>query len=473
MKKIKLVIATLISLLVVPGIVNAASGSIKVTGANTTVVGNNVTVTVKLSTGASWEMDLNYDKSYLQLVSGGGEAGGTNMVNTSTGKPNRTYTFTFKALKKGTTTIKVGSYYVVGDDFQTVSISSSAKTLKIMTQEELEASYSKDNNLKSLAIEGFELSPVFSKDVLDYTVNVPEGTTSVNVVAAANDSKASISGDGVTEVTEGANNITVVVRAENGSEKKYNVVVNVIDENPINVKINNINYTVIKLRNNYVCPELFTDSVVKINEFDVPTCYNEKINYTLVGLKKDDGTVENFVYDNGKYTKYSEVTGTSLKIIAIPFEKEINGLTRSEEIINDVRYEVFKFSDSSRFYVLYGMNVETGEKDFYMYDTENKTFSVYNTEYIDYLINQNKIYLYVIIAFGSGLFLLLICTISLAKKKSGKKIKKQEKNNSDIIEEKEDINELKEIDSDKTSEIYNLLENEKNSKKESKKKEKN
>ena len=36
-----------------------------------------------------------------------------------------------------------------------------------MTQEELEASYSKDNDLKSLSVEGFEISPEFDKDVTE------------------------------------------------------------------------------------------------------------------------------------------------------------------------------------------------------------------------------------------------------------------------------------------------------------------
>lgn len=466
MKKLKLLLVALLCVCIVPSIVNATSGSIKVTGTSTTVVGNKVTVTVKLTAGASWEMDLNYDKSYLQLVSGGGEAGGTNMVNTSVGKPNRTYTFTFKALKKGSTTVKVGSYYVVDDNFQTVNISAGSKTIKIMTQEELEASYSKDNNLKSLNVEGFELTPAFSKDVLEYTVNVPEGTTSVNVLAEASDNKASVSGDGAITVTEGTNTIPVVVRAENGSEKTYNIIVNVIDQNPINVRVDKVNYSVIKLRSNYTCPELFTESTIKINEFDVPACYNEKINYTLVGLKQDDGTVLSFVYNNGSYEKYKEVVGTSLKVIILPYDKEIDGLTKSKETINNTEYEVYKFNNSKRFYTLYGMNVETGEKGLYTYDNENKTFSVYNTEYIDYLKEQNKTYLYVIIAFGSGLFLSLICVIKLLSSKGKKKTKKnKEIKEVEDIKENIDVNEIKE---EKTKEIKNLNEND-NSKKSKKK----
>lgn len=481
MKKIKLLILALLSLIVLPSIVNAQNGTIRVTGSSTAIVGNKITVTVKLSAGASWEMDLNYDKNYLQLVSGGGEAGGTNMVNTSNGKPNRTYTFTFKALKKGNTTVKVGSYYVVADDFSTVNISASSKNIKIMTQEELEASYSKDNNLKSLTVEGTELTPAFNKDTLDYVVNVPEGTTSITIIALANDSKASITGDGVVNVTEGANNLSIVVRAENGSEKKYNLVVNVVDQNPINVEYSGVKYTVIKLRNNYVCPELFNDSEVTINDVVVPACFNEKINYTLVGLKKEDGTIEHFVYDNNNYTKYSEVVGTSLKLIALDYNGEFEGLEKTREKINDIEYTVFKFNNSKNFYVIYGMNVETGEKDFYSYDVKNKTFSLYNTEHIDYFKNQNKTYIYVIVAFGIGLILSLICVISLysSKNKLKNRIKKEYKNeppkktkNKEKKKEikdnilKEDINELNEIvDKEENTEIYNLFEDNKKSKK--------
>lgn len=484
MKKLKLFLGILLSILILPNIVYAASGKITVSGTSTTVIGNKVTITVKLSAGASWEMNLNYDKSYLQLISSSGEAGGTRMVNTSTGKPSRTYTFTFKTLKKGSTTVKIGSYYIIDDNFNTMDISAGSKTIKIITQEELEASYSKDNNLKSLSVEGYELIPAFEKDTLSYTINVPEGTTSINVSATANDSKATISGDGTLTVTEGVNNLSVVVRAENGSEKTYNLIVNVVDQNPINVEVNNTKYTVIKLRSNYTCPELFTESEITINEMQIPTCYNEKINYTLVGLKSEDGASHSFVYDNEKYSEYVETVGTSLKIIALDYDGEIEGLEKTTAKINDRDYQVFKFNNSEKFYVVYGLNIETGEKDFYVYDVKNKTFSLYDTEYIDYLKEQNKTYLYVILAFGIGLLLSLICVISLNKSK--KKLKKKQINKEEYKNEptkkskkekkkkeaeelkeniiKEDINELKEIVKDEKDDnsMYELFEDSKN-----------
>ena len=86
MKKIKLLLLTVFSLLIIPISVNAASGTIKVTGTSQVVVGNRVTLTVTLSSSTaigSWEMDLSYDKNYLELVSTNSEGNGTRMVNSS------------------------------------------------------------------------------------------------------------------------------------------------------------------------------------------------------------------------------------------------------------------------------------------------------------------------------------------------------------------------------------------------------
>ena len=427
MKKIKyLFLITLISLL--PTLVFASSGKITISSSSQVVLGNKVTVTVKLSDGASWEMDLNYDKNYLQLVSGGGEASGTNMVNTSTGKPNRTYTFTFKTLKAGNTTVKIGSYYVVDDNFGTMSINASSKTIKIITQAELEASYSKDNNLKSLAVDGYDLTPSFSKDILDYSVDVPEGTKSVKINATPNDSKSDVSGIGEIEVSEGTNNVVVLVKAENGSEKKYNITINVIDTNPINVTIDGMEYTVVKLRNNFTCPSYFEETEVNINDISVPACQNDAISYMLIGLKDSDGNIKSYVYNPEKtdkyYSLYSFAYSNDLKII-ITGEKEFENGEKTTITIEDNDYPAYKYGTSGRYFIVYGKNIETGEDNFYLYDSKNNTFSSYDEELLIKQLKeeeQNDIYKYVILTFGTGLFLAIICIICLSIQK--KKIKK-------------------------------------------------
>ena len=274
--------------------------------------------------------------------------------------------------------------------------------------------------------------------------------SSIKVNATASDSKASITGDGNINVTAGTNTIKIVVRAENGSEKEYTLIVNVIDQNPINVTINNNNYTVIKLRDNFECPDSFMDSTIKINDLDIPSCYNEKLNYQLVGLKLSDGTIEKYIYDNDNYTKYIETIGTSLKLIINDYDGELDGLDRYEEEIDGVKYNVFKKDNNSKYYVVYGTNVETGNKDFYTYDTISKTFSLYNKEEVKENKDLTNLYLYIIIAFGCCLFLSIICVITLLNKIS--RIKKLNVEMKKDILEKEEIIKQKE-EEQKTSEV--------------------
>ena len=368
---------------------------------------------------------------------------------------NDTYTIKLSALNVGTSTITITPVGVSDGSGNAANLS--AKTIKITVS--LPREKSTDNSLNSLKIESYELSPEFNKDTLDYSVNVPEGTTNINIIANATSKYASINGAGNKQVVEGINNLSVVVKAENGAERIYNIVVNVIDQNPINVNLNNINYTVIKLRKNYICPELFSESEVIINNIPIPACTNEMINYTLVGLKKDDGTIENFKYENGKYVKYNELTSANIKLINEKYDGIVKGLKETKVKINDVEYQAFKFSNSSKYFVIYGINIKTGEKGLFVYDEVNQTFQGYDTEYIDFLVKQNETYLYVIIAFGCGLFLSIICIFILNKNK--KKMKRKYKENKKDIKEQNDKKDLEIKGIEENKETENIIEEQK------------
>ena len=62
-----------------------------------------------------------------------------------------------------------------------MNTSASSVTIKTMTQAELEATYSTNANLKSLTVDGYELTPAFDKNTLEYKVEVPNEVASVNV----------------------------------------------------------------------------------------------------------------------------------------------------------------------------------------------------------------------------------------------------------------------------------------------------
>ena len=433
MKKLKILILGLICLLFMPGMVDAASGSISVSGTSSAVVGNRVTLTVTLSSGTSigsWQMDLNYDRSYLQLVSSTAEAGGTSMVNSSaSGVRSKSYTFVFKTLKTGNTRVSVSSYLAYAySDLSQISLTSSSKSIRIMTQEELEASYSKDNNLKSLSVtvgeESYAIDPEFNADVLEYNVTVPTGTTMVNVNATKNDSTAIVDGDGEIEVTEGLNTIPIVVTAQNGDEKTYTLIVNVEDQNPINVVIDGKNYTVVKSATLLSAPSAFSETTVQIDGFDIPAFVNDAIGYTLVGLKDEDGNVALYRYLDGEYSLYNEFNSKSYILVPVSFDKELDYI-KTTALINGVSMDVYKYSEDSNLVIINAINLETGKEDLYLYDPDSGAAIVFDESFIQDTNQTIEYYTYIIIAFGGALLLMLIVIFVLlhSTKKKQKKIK--------------------------------------------------
>ena len=433
MKKFKIFLLGVISLLVLPSMVSAASGSIRVTGTSSAVVGNRVTITVTLSSSTAiggWEMALNYDKSYLQLVSSTAESGGTKMIGytaTADGVKSKSFTFVFKTLKTGSTRVSVSSYLAYAMDETEISLTSSSKNISIITQEQLEASYSKDNNLKDLTVtvgeETYEISPEFDRDTLEYTVTVPTGTTLVNVSATRNDSTASVDGDGEIEVTEGLNTVPIVVTAQNGDEKTYTLIINVEDQNPIHVTIDGNNYTVVKSDTLLTAPTTFTATTVAIDGFDIPAFVNDAIGYTLVGLKDDAGNISLYRYQNGEYSLYNELTSKSYTLVPVAFDADLDYIKTTVEI-NDATVDAYQYSDESNLYIINAVNLENGETNLYLYDPESGAAILFDESFIQDTNETIQYYTYVIIAFAGALFLMLILIFVLlhSTKKKQKKI---------------------------------------------------
>lgn len=451
MKKIKKFFMAMLIGLLFPCIVNAASGSINIASSSTVVVGNKVTVTVTISSGTkmgSWQMSLNYDKSYLQLTNSTARDGGTFMIDYAEdpGVLKKTYTFTFKTLKSGTTKLSVDGYRAyVSSDLSALSLSANTKQIRIITQAELEASYSKNNNLSALEVEGFTLTPEFKTDILEYSVVVPENTKEVNIKATVQDKRASVNGIGTQAVNPGANKFSVVVRAQSGAEKTYVINVEVKDENPINVTVNGKNYTVVKIKENLPAASLYTETTININGFEIPAYKNDNTNLVLVGLKDEEGNISLYIYnkDKNEYQEYNEIGVNKITIYPLTSNEEIKGYKKDTITINGVKVDGYYYTKDSDYVIIYGINVETGDKGFYMYDKKMQSLIKYNDEYIIDLNKKIELYTYIIIGFSGVFILMIIIMIALAKKKSGKKknqkpIEKEIKKNVDeknVIEE--------------------------------------
>ncbi len=459
MNKIKYILLGLFLAMIVPLNVNAASGTISTsTNATTIIVGNTVTVYVTLSSGSdigSWVMDLSYDSSILQLTSSNAEANGTRMVNSSSGTKSKGYTFTFKTLKTGNTSVRVNSYQVYGNDMAEMSISSYGKDISIKTYQDIIDSYSKDNNLKGLSVEGFELKETFDMNTLEYSVEVPEGTKEINVHADKNDYRSTVEGAGILAVTPGVNNFEILVRSQSGAEKIYKLTVNVIDQNPIEVTTAESNMTVVKLQEQLTLPTGYTETTIKMGDFDIPAFYSEELNYTLVGLKDEEGEVSLYIYDNvnNTYEKYIEYKFSGLIITPIPTDKTLENYKEFTEKIFDIETKVYKTKENSNFSIFYGKNVMTGEEGFYIYDEKNESVVVYDDTIIKDLTSKNELYTYIILGLA-GIFLIMfiiIITLLVKNGKRRKQLKKIMNNNENKLEVKEKIKE--EVKKDEKTEV--------------------
>lgn len=452
MKRIKKFFMAMLIGLLFPCIVNAASGSINIASSSTVVVRNKVTVTVTISSGTkmgSWQMSLNYDKSYLQLTNSTARDGGTFMIDYAEdpGVLKKTYTFTFKTLKSGTTKLSVDGYRAyVSSDLSALSLSANTKQIRIITQAELEASYSKNNNLSALEVEGFTLTPEFKTDILEYSVVVPENTKEVNIKANVQDKRAAVNGIGTQAVNPGANKFSVVVRAQSGAEKTYVINVEVKDENPISVTVNGKNYTVVKIKENLPTASLYTETTININGFEIPAYKNDNTNLVLVGLKDEEGNISLYIYnkDKNEYQEYNEIGVNKITIYPLTSNEEIKGYKKDTITINGVKVDGYYYTKDSDYVIIYGINVETGDKGFYMYDKKMQSLIKYNDEYIIDLNKKIGLYSYIIIGFSGVFILMIIIMIALAKKKSGKQ-KKQKPIEKEIKKNVDEKNVIEEI----------------------------
>ena len=145
MKRISLLVVFVMLMFVGIYNVDAATASISVSANTKTVkVGNTVKVTVKVSSSdlGSWEYCISYDSSILKLTSSTADASTCVKagVVSSLGQTTSSETFTFKALKSGSSKVTVKSYAVYAySDEKPMSTSAGSVTIKTQTQAEIDA----------------------------------------------------------------------------------------------------------------------------------------------------------------------------------------------------------------------------------------------------------------------------------------------------------------------------------------------
>lgn len=416
----KFLLSILVICLFIPNL-KAASAAFKVTSSRSSVVvGNTFNVTVKVSSGVvlgSWEYTISYDNSVVQLVSGKKAVADPGDGS----KKSASYSYTFKAIKSGKSNISVKSYGALGwSDEKPLSCSVSGTSVKVITKAELEASYSKDNNLKSLSVDGANISPTFSKDVTDYKVELGANVTSINIKASTNDSRARVSGTGTFEVTEGDNKFQIIVTAENGSTKTYNLIASVVDPNPIEVQdTKGNNLVVVKRKALLTPPESYKETTASIKEQEIPAFTSDITNFVLVGLKDSEGKINLYIFDKDKntFTKYTELKMNELVLLPIE-SSNFKEYIKTTVKINDEEIDAYKYKNDSKFAIIYALDTQNGEKNYYKYDLRNNTVTFIDDEEEKDLSNKLQTYSYIIIGLLVETFILFIILVLLLRSKA-------------------------------------------------------
>lgn len=398
-KKILLVLTVFLAL------ENVHAASLGISASNNSVtIGSSVIIRVTASDLAG--------RFSVTSSNGGVLSGGAS----STWIENSTQTFTFKANNVGTSTITVTPIDVA--DYSG-NVYSASKSITVNVKAKPIIVLSDDNGLASLGVEGKDLNPAFNRDTLEYSVELDPETTNINVLANPSHGGATVSGAGAREVVDGENRLEIVVTAENGTTRTYIINASVKEYNPIKQNIDGKEYTVVRKKSLLTAPSNYKDATVKIGDEEVPAFTSEVTKYTLVGLKNESGNIGLYVYDDGKYKPYIEYTFN--KVILYPMElKEDDipsGYEKTDVIYNDQKVVTYKTSELSNYSLLYGMNIETGETNLYMYDEVEDTLQIYNDEEI-ILLNKKIDTLKMVVAVLAGFcsFFFILCIILGSRK---------------------------------------------------------
>ena len=443
MKSFKKIIIFIFAFILWTNNVSATSLSIK-SSASSITKGSSITITSLISADSGI-----YTTSGTVKCTGAGVNSSVDLSyeDLNTANKSKSFPLVIKPTTSGTVTC-TSSNVRIRELAQEKEYQLSNKSISITVKEPAvipPKEYSKNNYLKSLSIEGYDIS--FDKDTLEYTIEVGNEVEKVKITAQAEDPKASVSGDGEREVSEGNNKLEIRVEAENGNVKTYviNVVVKELD--PINVKIGKETYTVIRKEDVLTAPSNYQKTTVNINGEDVLAYYNEITKFTIVGLKDSDGVANYYIYDDGVYTLYKEYTFNGITLYLTGKNVDINNYDETTFNYNNDKLNAYKLSDNGlikktyaldidelkNYYLFYAINVNTGEEHLYQYDPIEGTVQRYDSSIINlldvYKENADRNFILFIIASSLLVLIAIIKFIMIIINKNKNKMPKVKKNN--------------------------------------------
>ena len=130
-----------------------------------------------------------------------------------------------------------------------------------------------------------------------------------------------------------------------------------------------------------------------------------------MGLKDKKGNVNLYIYDEDskKFTLYNEYNFGNIVLYKLDASKDkiLKDMIKTKANLNQNELDAYQFDKESEYYLLYGINVNTGNEGWFMYDSKENTLQRYDIDDISSLIDKNNKYIIVV------LLLSLICFFML------------------------------------------------------------
>lgn len=231
MNKLRILVVVIVTFLCCQFIdVNAASANLSVSSSNV-YVGDSFTVFVNMNQAAAWNVHVNSSGPVSGCVINEADSSSNALdiskqfsakcTATQEGKINISLSGDVTSASDGialdifgNTVVNVNTRPIQTNNNENYKNNEQNKIEKNETNNVVK---SKNCNLKSISVEGYNLEKI---DANNYTLTVSNNVSSINVNAIAEDSKSTIKGIGNHVLNIGANNIEIVIVSESGKENK-------------------------------------------------------------------------------------------------------------------------------------------------------------------------------------------------------------------------------------------------------------
>lgn len=414
-KKISVIIMTAImavTFLIPSHKAYAESGSMSITAPGEATIGQNITVTIAMSSAVpilAMQFNFNYNAELFDYVSAeGADVGTTSPSGTipfrDEGKGQNKYEIkvVLKPKAIGTANFSATDMVALGVENNKktrIDLQSNSPTTQVMAEPETEDPTFSDATLSSLSIAETSLNEPFAKWTINYSCSVPYDVTVLHISAKSSQGGKTEVGGPYTDLAVGNNVITVKSYAKSGKVMTYTINVNraaapapapetepatepetETETEPVKdttVTIDGKEYVISKTFPEDEIPDGYTAGTLDISGDTIETVTNDVVGLNLVYLTDADENGAIYIYDKEtktfeKYIAFKSGKNVYVYLDASHASEKPEGMAETKCEIQGNEVKVYTPDKDSEFVYFYAVNSK-GERIWYVYDTVEKT----------------------------------------------------------------------------------------------------